>query len=644
MARLALGLLPAAVMAQPAAPSPAAAALPPAVESFFRLPQLHAVKLSPSGRQLAAMAGINDRRVGLFVFDLQQSNKVTRAAQYADADIRSFQWVNEQRLVYEVIDRRSGGGDQPFAWGLFSVRPDGSEARQLVQLDNPLLSGPRPIGREPLAWNHVLLHVPRLRLNVADGRSSSLAHGAPEFAERWWFDDRGEPRVVLTRHQGRAAVYRRTGPPGEPGPWQRVSEADAESLPWTPAFLDNEGELLVRHNVGPRGESVISRLDAATGRPQAPPFISTPGFDAQPQLVRDGDDGRLVGVRVETDAVSTAWFEPAMKAFQAEADRRLPGRVNLIDCSRCGSETMVALVTSYSDREPGQVLLYRQADRKWTPVGRMHAEIDARQMAEVEFHRIRTRDGREMPVWLTVPRRADPKKPLPTVVMVHGGPWVRGGHWHWDPMDQFLASRGYLVVSPEFRGSTGYGAAHYRAGWRQWGRAMQDDVADALLWASAQGYADRERVCIAGASYGGYATLMGLIRHPELYRCGVAWAAVTDPLLIFKWRWGTDQGDEVRQHMYPRLVGDPVADAAMLTEVSPLAQDERLKAPLLLAFGGEDRRVPIVHGTRLRDALKAQGREPEWIVYPEEGHGWLKVDNQVDFARRFESFLQKHLR
>jgi dipeptidyl aminopeptidase/acylaminoacyl peptidase len=230
------------------------------------------------------------------------------------------------------------------------------------------------------------------------------------------------------------------------------------------------------------------------------------------------------------------------------------------------------------------------------------------------------------------------------VVLVHGGPWVRGRHWQWDADAQFLASRGYAVIEPEFRGSRGYGQALYRAGWRQWGQAMQDDVADALAWAVKQGHVDAKRVCIAGASYGGYATLMGLVRHPDLYRCGVAWAAVTDPRLMYKWRDGTDQSDEVRSYYYPELIGDPVTDAAMIESVTPVLLAGRVQAPLMLAFGGQDRRVPLVHGTLLREALRAAGKEPVWVVYPDEGHGWFKLENQLDFARRMDAFLAEHLK
>jgi len=173
---------------------------------------------------------------------------------------------------------------------------------------------------------------------------------------------------------------------------------------------------------------------------------------------------------------------------------------------------------------------------------------------------------------------------------------------------------------------------------------MQDDVADALDWAVAQGWVDAKRVCIAGASYGGYATLMGLVRNPELYRCGVAWVAVTDPQLLFEGFWRNEMSEEARMYSIPVLIGDPKADAAALAAASAVGQAARIKAPLLLAFGGLDRRVSLEHGTRMRTALRAAGQEPEWIVYADEGHGWQKEANRIDFARRMEAFLAKYLK
>jgi dipeptidyl aminopeptidase/acylaminoacyl peptidase len=227
-------------------------------------------------------------------------------------------------------------------------------------------------------------------------------------------------------------------------------------------------------------------------------------------------------------------------------------------------------------------------------------------------------------------------------VYVHGGPYLRGAKWEWNNEVQFLASRGYAVLQPEFRGSTGFGIKHFQAGWKQWGLAMQDDVADGAKWAIAQGIADPKRVCIAGASYGGYATLMGLINDSSLYRCGFQWVGVSDINLMYSAYW-SDVSGEFKRHGMPKLIGDREKDAAQLKATSPLEQAARLKQPLLMAYGGFDVRVPIEHGTRLRDALRTAGNNVEWIEYRDEGHGWRKSATDVDFWGRVEKFLAENI-
>jgi dipeptidyl aminopeptidase/acylaminoacyl peptidase len=264
-------------------------------------------------------------------------------------------------------------------------------------------------------------------------------------------------------------------------------------------------------------------------------------------------------------------------------------------------------------------------------------------MASKALVHYKSRDGMTIPAWLTLPQ--GPGKNLPMVVLVHGGPWVRGGQWEWDADAQFLASRGYAVLEPEYRGSVGYGATLYRAGWKQWGLKMQDDIADGARWAIAQGHADAKRICIAGASYGGYATLMGLIKDADLYKCGVEWVGVSDINLMYTgtWSYDSDFTDDYKRYGMPVLIGDQEKDAEQLKATSPLLRARELKQPLLMAYGGADMRVPLPHGTRFYQAVKQVNPDVEWIEYTEEGHGWKLPKNRIDFWGRVEKFLDKHI-
>ncbi len=675
-----------AVAAQPApqaaaapASAPATASRPalPALESFFGHPDLAAPLLSPSGRWLAVLARGTDakQRNRLVVLDLQRVEKPKSLAAFTDADIDDVHWVGDEHLVFDVVDLNAGSGQQQMAPGLFSVAREDGALRELVKLRNEYFVRVPSTGDRRLDYNHGLLHVPSTghgsgtevivgeflwgsngrvesitpkRLDVRNGRVRSMAQGTPDAVTRWLFDADGEPRAVVARVPGQSGQRRvHWRAPGQDA-WTLLLEADTLNMPWWPHSVDASGHLYVTSAQGPGGLLELRRFDFAAGRPAREPMLTVAGFDFRGHLVSEAAGGTTLGVRVESDAETTAWLDPRLKLVQEEVDRRLPGRVNSISCRRCASDERVLLVESWSDREPGEFLVWHGAAQGLTLLGRAQRAIDPAQMATLDLRRIKARDGRDLPVWVTLPAPAAgaDAAPRPAIVLVHGGPWVRGNFWRWHAMPQFLASRGYVVIEPEFRGSTGYGDAHFRAGWRQWGQAMQDDVADAVKWAAAQRLIDPARVCIAGASYGGYATLMGLVRDPDLYRCGAAWAAVTEPMRLLErsWWWGDDISEEARRHSLPVLLGDPKTDAEMLQAISPLQQAARIRAPPLLAFGGKDLRVPLVHGHTLRDALKREGREPEWIVYPEEGHGWQRLENQHDFARRLEAFFARHLK
>jgi dipeptidyl aminopeptidase/acylaminoacyl peptidase len=303
-------------------------------------------------------------------------------------------------------------------------------------------------------------------------------------------------------------------------------------------------------------------------------------------------------------------------------------------------------VRSFADVQPSLYRLFNRDTGRLVRLGAERPDVQPERMALTDFVRVKARDGLEIPCLLTLPRTAagaprdEPRWPL--VVLVHGGPWVRGSAWRWDAEAQFLASRGYAVLQPEFRGSEGFGAAHLRAGFKQWGRAMQDDLADTARWVIAQGLADPARVAICGASYGGYAALMGLVNDGGLFRCAVARAAVTDLLLLHDGNW-SDISEPFRRYGLPQLVGDRRADEAMLVAHSPLQQAARIRNPLLLGHGLLDRRVPIEHGRRLRDAVKAHNGQVEWVEYEKEGHGFSFAEHEIDWWQRVERFLARHL-
>lgn len=653
-----------------AAENEPASRAPLSAEAFFQRPAIRDIKLSPSGRQLAFTTAKGLEHVGLAVMNLDGEPKTHWVAAFSDADVREFHWVNDERLVYTAIELDEGSAsDYYVAPGLYAAKSDGTQQRQLVRRQSQpfVMDGSQP-NKDLLPWNHVLLATPwnagneviigrlevyrgevvditPLRLDVRTGRTKALEiKGAPHQVKRWLFDNRGEPHVAITFKDDKEAVYWRDEQTDE---WRKLTEAPAFKLQFMPVGWDDKGTLYVTRRFGAGQWTAMTRFDFGKNEPEADNIVSAPGFDIDPHLLFDDDKQSLLGVRMDTDAESTHWWNPEMKAIQKRVDALLPAWINRLECRHCSSPDRVVLVRSFSAQDPGRLWLFhanREGREALQTINVFLPNIPPMDMATKAIERIQARDGRDLPVWLTFPPHHQEGHPLATVVMVHGGPYTRGGHWRWDPMTQFLASRGYLVIEPDFRGSTGYGLVHERASFKQWGQTMQADVADALLWAQHKGYAS-DKACIMGASYGGYAVLMGLVRDPQLYRCGVEWVGVADLELLVKGSWwvSDDISDSGRRIFLPERVGKLPEDAAMIAANNPVLLADRIKAPLLMAYGDGDKRVPIAHGKRMRDALEKAGHPPEWIVYEGEGHGWRTLEHNVDFAKRVEAFLARNL-
>lgn len=654
--RLAAALLAAATAL--GASTGVSAAEPPSAAAFFKRAAVRAPKLSPSGRYLAIQAAGKGDRIWLAVLDLQTMQPPKFIAGFNDADISTHHWISEDRLVFDVSDSPDGT-TRVNGQGLWAVDREGANLRQLIKTDKPFVTTATLINDRRLDFNWVLHSVPPgldggevivlrrpwsnereatgvqlARLDTRTGLTRTLSAGMPDHTRNWLLDWRGEPRVIDTQHQGRSQLFSRD----DAGRWQPWYDDDphARKHPW-PIWAGPDGLMLGERGYG--GYDAVFRVDPKTGNADGEPLISTPGYDFEGRLITEPGTGRLLGVRFETDAPGTVWLDKTMKAAQADIDARLPGSVNLIECLRCVQASHF-IVTSLSDVRPPLYYLYETAEKQLQSLAGTRTDLPAAAMGQRDYHRIKARDGLELPVLVTQPA-GGVKGATPTVVLVHGGPYVRGTHWSWSPYAQFLASRGYLVLEPEFRGSTGYGFKHFKAGWKQWGLAMQDDLADTLAWAVKQGWADPKRACIMGASYGGYAAMMAAVTQQDLFKCAVNWVGVTDIGLLSSISW-SDMSDEWKDYGMKRLVADPDSDAEQMRKTSPLARASEIRMPLLMAYGGEDRRVPLKHGTEMKAALRAD-QPLEWVVYPDEGHGWFNLKTNEDFWGRVERFLAKNL-
>lgn len=641
--------------------TPALAELPP-IENYTRRPAIEDVAISPSGKRLAVITFSSNGRKRLGVMDLDPVGDARIVGSFGDADVTDVQWVTDDRLVFSAFQRgaeiREGGA------GVFAVNHDGSDERQLISWryatgDIPgtaIASKVLPYGwylhsvagdgsSDVFVYRRVrdsvgdLKQIQLARLDTRTRELRNLSLGMPDYTQAIYLDTAREPRMVTAEHAGRTKLYWRA--PGADA-WKQIGDFDSLNPDegFSPWHIEANGQVLVTTAL--RDTEALYRYDPVKGKLDAEPLIQVKGFDLDASPEVDGRTRRLMGFHFRADRPMSYWFDEGVARVQKGIDAALPaGRFNRIYCGECES-TRFFVIRSSSDRQPGEYYLFDRKSSAIQLIGAARPWIDETKQARRTFHRYAARDGLAVPLFVTHPAGVALDKPLPTVVLVHGGPFARGTDLTWTSEAQFLASRGYRVLEPEFRGGTGFGTRHFKAGWKEWGHAMQNDLVDAVQWATKQGGVDPARVCIMGASYGGYAALMSPIAHPGVYRCAASFAGVTDPMLMYSVTW-SDLSQAWLAYGLPVVMGDPGKDAARLAEASPLGRVAELKVPVLIAHGGADRRVPIVHARKFADAAKNAGVKLEQVEYLEEGHGFFNPANRTNYYERVERFFQSSI-
>jgi dipeptidyl aminopeptidase/acylaminoacyl peptidase len=390
--------------------------------------------------------------------------------------------------------------------------------------------------------------------------------------------------------------------------------------------------LFASSNIG-RDKAAIVRLDPATAKEDGVIF-------EHPEVDVGGLDWSHKR-KVYTEAQFVTWkrerhfFDAETQAIFADLQSRLPGYE--IDLQSNNRDEDVFAVAAWSDRTQGVRYLYERASGKLTKLAEITPWLDESALAEMKPISYAARDGHTIHGYLTLPCGGGTN--LSLVVNPHGGPWARDT-WGYNPEVQFLANRGYAVLQVNFRGSVGYGRSFWEASFRQWGKTMQDDVSDGVKYVVEQGLADRKRIAIYGASYGGYATLAGLAFTPELYACGVDYVGVSNLFTFLKtippyWKPMLD--------MFYEMVGNPEKDKELLAAASPVLHADRIRAPLLIAQGAQDPRVNIDESDQMVAALQKHGVPVEYIVKDNEGHGFHNEENRFEFYEAMEKFLDKYL-
>ena len=627
------------------------------IEDYWRLPAFTSPKLSANGRYFAVSAGLKGR-LNLVVIDLE-TRKATALTDFTDFDVLDVHWVGNERLVFTLGQFNSPTGAGQFdGGGFFAVKRDGTESRKLSPTVRELRRslnfydrGFSYAGRVPGSDEEVFAVARErandsedlYRLNVRTGRKEMLTFNRPGRVSEYILDKKHIARVAISsiKDSNISVVHFRDA---EGSPWRELYRFDGilgvGNLPIE--FDDDNVNLLVKSNVD-RDTFAIYRYDTAKNL-RGELIAEHPRFDMDEDSVSiNPETRRVTGYAVDGAKPEQVWVDPIQEKRQRTIDNALPNMINSFQETRDGKKL---IVSSYSDREPMRWYLLDETKLTLEELFASKPWLGPSKLVEQHPFFYKTRDGMEILGYYFLPRTYQAGQKLPTVVHIHGGPWVRADGWATGfgvREAQLLASRGYAVVLPNFRGTPGLGKRIYASHVGQFGKAMQEDIEDATDWAVAQGFADPARICLSGASYGGYSTLMGLAKTPAKYKCGVAGLAVTDLAMLMTSTAGDIPFHESALQFWKFAAGDPDKDRDALRAVSPAYLAEKIKAPVLLYSGTDDIRVPIEQPAAMRNALESKGMKVIWIAKKDEGHGYGKLENNVDLYRQILEFLGRHI-
>ncbi|MBL8511462.1 MAG: S9 family peptidase [Betaproteobacteria bacterium] len=618
-------------------------AAPLPIETLFQRAKYGGARLSPSGKSLAVLTPVNDR-LNIAIIDLE-ARKSSLLTSTTESDVINVNWLTDERLVFSLGDIRRGTGEAPRRSDTLTINRDGKDARSISQGFMETRKRSVSLFRTIPDSDEIFItarerdaeQLDIYRLNSKTGRKTLITFESPGKASNWVMDVDNVPRAVVTQDLDgdRAAWYVRKD---ASSPWKLVREAKLNALKSSPEAFSTDGKTLYVSSREDRDRTAIYEYDIDSGK-FSDPIIQHPERDIDGDFLTNLKQRKLLGFTYQDDQPSQVWFDEEYAKMQKAIDAALPDTVNRLQKARDGDRW---LITAFADNNPGTAYLFDSKNRKLEKVFDFSPWVKPNEMAKTKWIRYPARDGLTIPAMLTLPPGVSDKK-VPLIVDIHGGPYVPATNWGYSPDVQFLASRGYAVLQPQFRGTDGFGYKHFSAGFRKWGDEMQDDLEDGVKYLAAQGIIDSNRVCFYGASYGGYAAMWGAIKNKDLIKCAVAFVGVSSIDYLFD-NAQTDVARLVdRSSQTVVQIGDPKTERARFKRVNPLDNADKVGVPILLAYGAEDLRVPLVHGTDFKKALDKNGKTYEFKVYEGEGHGFNKTENVIDFNTRVEKFLAKYL-
>lgn len=627
--------------------SPPPLRIDPLVEQFMGTSGVESARLSPDGKHVAAVAVAGKSHV-VFLIDtgtraanvlalpisgmLQQRWVAPLAVQFEPAQVA---WIDDERIAINFSARRFEHHDSRSFYGEIV----GLDGKVIRKLQHGLMEIQRDDAGKPTGWVLVYSTAPGSyvdRINIDSGESQSYNFSPPGMQQmrETISDGHGDILAAVTWDSAifsdttRLTLWYRRDVEAS---WQKVDERSVNDEAMVPLHVSSQpGHLVVLARNGADKRAI---WDYDVDRHAFGARLAADDQDDIEWVNTQIGDGAIVGYHSGGMKPRTVWLDPEMSRLQAVVDEALPGRVNVL--SRVGGDNVSVL--SMSDIDPATMYVLDRKTLKMREVLIMRPDIDPTRMQPMQVIHYPSTDGMDIGAYLTLPGK--PVRPVPLIVLVHGGPFARD-QWGWTEDVQVLAAHGYAVLQPQFRGSTGFGLRFEEAGYRQFGHLMQDDVSAGVRDLIARKIVDPDRVCIVGTSYGGYAALWGLASTPELYKCGVDTSGVSDIDDEVTSGSAGSNSHETRE-IWHKMIGEPKQMHEAWAQVSPLLHADRIHAPLLIVHGDDDRVVPISQGEKMRNALEDQHKDVQWLMFEAEGHGVRFInDRRIWYGAMLDLFAR----
>ncbi len=618
-------------------------------ETFFKNPDLTSIRISPDGKHFAATIE-TDGTKKLAILDIN-ATKIKHIFNFSSdkKEIGTYGWLNNER-IYAAMVQKVGPLAQPRATGvLFAGNINGKKTIQLLPSKSRRMGGSRDYQRGynflnmlPNDDKHILIsHVDNTytyayRLNVYTGKKKVVEKSPEKFASLV-ADNTGNVKLSTSFNEERSKfkIHIKADADAE---WELFKEYDEKNIKIQPMGFTADNSKLMYLDGSESQKTGIYSIDLASKEIS---FIHPVNGDAdiRTQIYDFNYDApEIIGFIRMPGFVETEFFDPkhpVAKIYRSLSNSFKGQVVRIVNTSRDGK---LAVIRVSSDYNPGNHYLMDMNSNKVTPLFTIAPWIDRKQMASMQPIEFEARDGLEIRGYLTQPLNLPEGETAPLILLVHGGPYGVSDDWGYNREVQFLAHHGYSVLQVNYRGSGGRGADFQYDHFRQMGKEMQYDLTDATLWAIEQGHAKADKICIYGASYGGYAALMGVTQEPELYQCAVGYVGLYD---IELWRKADTVGSESGRRFVDEAWNRN--DPAFVKARSPIYHVDKIKAEVMLVHGGKDPRVPVDNYHDMSKALDKAGIDHEKILKPYEGHGFYDLQNNIELYGKMLAFFDQHI-